>query len=164
LSVIPEILDMLTERDWMLDAACIGTDENIWFPVNSGNRKLAAAEAKAICAVCPVRLTCLQYALDYELTADRAKIFGIYGGKTATERMVILRRMRGLQSRKPAEPKKPKTQSRQFPVAVRQVEPPVTPRRTPPKRKRPKDLSNRQILNLDDEEHWQEFRWRVYLR
>jgi WhiB family redox-sensing transcriptional regulator len=46
-------------------------------------------EAKKICAGCPYRLACLEYALsDYTLT-------GIWGGKNDSQRAIIRRQNRG---------------------------------------------------------------------
>lgn len=58
-------------------AACAGTDPNTFFPEPGGNT--TAARAKAICADCPVRAACLQWAK----ANDEA---GIWGGTTEDER------------------------------------------------------------------------------
>jgi len=58
-----------------------------------GSRSIIAPEwreatAKAICARCPVRDSCLAYAL------DTRQEFGIWGGLNEDERRAILRRQR----------------------------------------------------------------------
>jgi len=59
---------------WKQHAACRGMDTNIFFPERGGNTK----RAKAICAKCPVRQECEDY-------ADPEK-FGIWGGLAEIER------------------------------------------------------------------------------
>ena len=65
---------------WLEHAACVGTDTAIFF-VRRGE---PARQALAICARCPVRPECLEFAL---VNDER---FGIWGGTTETRR----RRMR----------------------------------------------------------------------
>lgn len=77
----------LTWRDY---AACLGMDPDLFFP----ERGESVAAAKEVCQDCPVRLTCLQYAL------DNNEKFGIWGGVSERERRRI-RRAR-LQARKAA--------------------------------------------------------------
>lgn len=67
-------------------AACKGTDPRLWFP-GSGWRSAVRA-AKAVCAGCPVRERCLQWALDAGETE------GIWGGATPEERGVIRKQRR----------------------------------------------------------------------
>lgn len=68
---------------WMTYAACADVDPELFFPRRGDNTTVA--NAKAVCADCPVRVTCLEYAL------VNAEKFGIWGGKSERER----RRMRG---------------------------------------------------------------------
>ena len=72
----------LTQTEWFDDAACreVGTD--VFFPTSEAQ----ADEAKAICAVCPVREECLEYALETR-PGD-----GVWGGLTASERHRLIRR------------------------------------------------------------------------
>ena len=67
---------------WHRRAACAGEDPGLFFPVGStGPSALAEiAAAKAVCARCPVREACLQYAV----TSGQA--CGIWGGLTEDER------------------------------------------------------------------------------
>jgi WhiB family transcriptional regulator, redox-sensing transcriptional regulator len=74
-------LDM-TRTDWFDDAACREIDTDIFFPTSEAQ----ADEAKAICAACPVREECLEYALEIR-PGD-----GVWGGLTATERHRLIRR------------------------------------------------------------------------
>ncbi len=64
------------QRDWMLEARCLDADPEAFFPEKGGSTR----EAKRICAACPVREECLQYALDND------ERFGIWGGLSERER------------------------------------------------------------------------------
>lgn len=80
---------MNTHDDWRHDAACRDEDPELFFPVSElGPGARQAAEAKAVCARCPVRAQCLDHAVDHGLD------FGIFGGTTESERRELLRRTR----------------------------------------------------------------------
>jgi WhiB family redox-sensing transcriptional regulator len=68
----------LTEQHWSVRAKCLGK----WALFHSYKSE-DIAEAKSICAACPVRLQCLQEALD---TGER---FGIRGGVIETELRIV---------------------------------------------------------------------------
>lgn len=73
--------------DWRDRAACRDADPELFFPISElgpGARQLT--EAKAVCARCPVREQCLDYALDNGLD------HGVFGGTTDTERRQLIRR------------------------------------------------------------------------
>jgi len=61
---------------WRQQAACYGTDLNLFFP----ERGQSAGAARQVCARCPVRQPCLEYALSNRITS------GIWGGMTERER------------------------------------------------------------------------------
>jgi hypothetical protein len=68
-------------REWRSEAACRGSDPELFFPTAEADqaRKGQVAAAKAVCARCPVRQECLTEAL--------ARIpYGIAGGLTEQER------------------------------------------------------------------------------
>lgn len=67
--------------DWKKDAVCATVDPELFYPEPYEHGK--RAQAKAICAVCPVKVECLEYALD---VGDK---FGIMGGLTNLERETI---------------------------------------------------------------------------
>ena len=67
---------------WMDDAACWSSAED-FFP----ERRAWAHHAKAVCKECPVRLTCLDYALEHNEA-------GIWGGTDWEERAVMRRKAR----------------------------------------------------------------------
>lgn len=69
---------------WRQRAACRGIDPDIFYPVSEEE----ADEAKAICAQCPVREACLEYAL-----ANRERD-GVWGGATERERRRMIRQRR----------------------------------------------------------------------
>lgn len=71
---------------WHRLAACAGMSADLFFPAKSGSGKCDAREAKATCAACPVRATCL----DEHLTEK----FGVWGGMTERERRAEARRRR----------------------------------------------------------------------
>ncbi len=68
--------------DWQADAACRTIDTDLFFPASEAE----AAPALAICATCPVRQECLEWAL-----ATRQHD-GVWGGTTDSERRRIRRR------------------------------------------------------------------------
>jgi len=70
--------------DWRDHAACRLADPELFFPVSPGGPSPDQADdgraARAICATCPVRRECLQFAL-----ATR-QAHGIWGGMSERER------------------------------------------------------------------------------
>lgn len=70
------------DTTWQTQAACRGHDPEKWFPLSERATTPAVAAARAVCARCPVREQCLEWALT-ELTA------GIAGGLTTDERREI---------------------------------------------------------------------------
>ncbi|MFI5980211.1 WhiB family transcriptional regulator [Streptomyces sp. NPDC051555] len=69
--------------DWQADAACRGLDPNRFFhPAGErgDEREDRDEAAKRVCAVCPVRLMCLEHALRTH------ESFGVWGGLTEDER------------------------------------------------------------------------------
>lgn len=73
--------------DWRENAACRDADPELFFPVSDmGPGARQVAEAKAVCARCPVRAQCLDYALDAALD------HGVFGGTTERERRELVRR------------------------------------------------------------------------
>ena len=66
---------------WTQQAACRGADTEIFYPASPDEE----AEALSICATCPVRAQCLDYAIRNRET------YGIWGGTTAEQRRRIRR-------------------------------------------------------------------------
>ena len=79
---MPRLTPAPSRTEWFDDAACRDADMDIFFPVSDAH----ADAAKAICAVCPVREECLEYALNLR-PAD-----GVFGGLTPIERHRLIRR------------------------------------------------------------------------
>jgi WhiB family redox-sensing transcriptional regulator len=69
---------------WRQRGACRGVDPDIFYPPSDEE----AGPAKAICAQCPVREACLEYAL-----ANRERD-GVWGGATERERRRMVRQRR----------------------------------------------------------------------
>lgn len=67
---------------WMDDALCAQTDPELFFPVQGGG----SADAKRICAECPVAAMCLDYAMRVPSEDD---YWGVFGGLTAAERRAL---------------------------------------------------------------------------
>lgn len=70
------------DTTWKQHAECVGSDPDLFFP----ERGEDASQAKAICAVCPVRAACLNHAL---VAVER---HGIWGGTSERERRRMRRR------------------------------------------------------------------------
>ena len=71
---------LVTRASWRSAAACRSADPELFFPLSESGKSLEQiAEAKAICAGCPVRRQCLAFAL-------RTRAHGIWGGLTELER------------------------------------------------------------------------------
>ncbi|MGH3758030.1 WhiB family transcriptional regulator [Actinophytocola sp.] len=78
-----------TTTDWRNRAACRDEDPELFFPISDvGPAARQAEQAKAVCARCPVRAQCLNFALDNGLD------HGIFGGTTERERRELARRTR----------------------------------------------------------------------
>ena len=72
-------------------AACKGADPDLFFGPHAEfvtARQEREEKAKAICAGCPVRDSCLAYAL------DTGQAFGVWGGANEDERRAMLRQRR----------------------------------------------------------------------
>lgn len=68
---------------WRQLAACCGVDLDVFFP----ERGQTAGPARQVCAACPVRQPCLEYALSNRIT------HGIWGGLTERERRPLRSRL-----------------------------------------------------------------------
>ena len=65
--------------DWRYRAACRGADLSVFFP----GRGESAEPARQVCAGCPVREPCLDYALSHGIT------HGIWGGLAERDRRAL---------------------------------------------------------------------------
>jgi WhiB family redox-sensing transcriptional regulator len=69
-------------NEWRLDAACRDLDTAVFFPETDDE----TAAAKAVCASCPVREACLEFAI---ITRQDD---GVWGGLDENERRRVRRR------------------------------------------------------------------------
>ena len=78
------------EELWQVRAACRGPQSAIFFPPSHFERKdekeAREHRAKQICSSCPVRKSCLEYALGIK------EPHGIWGGLNESERKRVLAR------------------------------------------------------------------------
>lgn len=85
-AVTPVPAGLRRDRPWVRGALCMGADPEVFFPDGTGAPALRdESRAKAICAACPVRRDCLDWALGVG-EAD-----GIWGGTTPHERRLLRR-------------------------------------------------------------------------
>ena len=61
---------------WWFAGLCAQTDPELFFPEKGGSTR----QAKAVCAVCPVRAQCLEHALAHD------ERHGVWGGTSEPER------------------------------------------------------------------------------
>ncbi len=87
LSLVPQAPAGLS-RAWQQHALCRSDDAEVFFPPlhfeHKPQREAREAKAKAICARCPVRAPCLEWAL---ATGEQ---HGIWGGLSELERKSML--------------------------------------------------------------------------
>lgn len=74
--IVGKALSIARPEPWMVDAACVGTDPEAFFP----EKGQVSKEAKKVCLGCPVTLDCLAYAL------RNGERFGLWGGLSERER------------------------------------------------------------------------------
>lgn len=87
--------------DWRQRAACRGVNPELFFPKRGADRRSVdhrASIARAVCALCPVRLACLAVALGAEDTHGLplprpSQLAGIWGGTNERERRVLRRQI-----------------------------------------------------------------------
>jgi WhiB family redox-sensing transcriptional regulator len=78
---MPDTFTTFDPQEWRLDAACRDLDTAVFFPETAEQ----VAAAKAVCATCPVREACLNFAL---ITRHD----GVWGGRDENERRRARRR------------------------------------------------------------------------
>jgi WhiB family redox-sensing transcriptional regulator len=83
---------LLSDTAWMDRASCHDTPQDVFFPEIGrgrarGGRKAqeVLSRAKGICAFCPVKADCLNYALEHRIED------GIWGGASEEERRAMRR-------------------------------------------------------------------------
>lgn len=82
-----------TGTEWQEHARCRSADPSLFFSPNTGETKeerlARERRAKAVCAQCPVRRACLDYALAMR------EPYGVWGGLTEHERRTLISRRAG---------------------------------------------------------------------
>jgi WhiB family redox-sensing transcriptional regulator len=68
--------------EWMDSALCAQADPDLWYPEGAGQH---ARTALRVCAQCPVRTECGEYAQDVEDSADGRR-HGAWAGMSAHQR------------------------------------------------------------------------------
>ena len=89
---IPASILALAHADynWRRQAICRDTDPALFFPVGTTGYALVQIDrAKQVCGECPVKVDCLDYALETNQDA------GIWGGTSEEERRGLRRRLAG---------------------------------------------------------------------
>ncbi|MFF5157785.1 WhiB family transcriptional regulator [Streptomyces sp. NPDC000348] len=72
-------------REWLREAACVGEDPELFFPLVERDRDPQVMRARAVCRCCPVLLPCRLWAIRHGEDA------GIWGATTAAQRRAIRR-------------------------------------------------------------------------
>lgn len=84
------LLQAALASGWQQHGSCRTQDAAVFFPPlqfePKTEREAREAKAKAICAACPVRVECLEWALETE------EPYGVWGGHSELERKHILAR------------------------------------------------------------------------
>ncbi|MBA3758525.1 WhiB family transcriptional regulator [Candidatus Saccharibacteria bacterium] len=70
------------QDDWWADAACLGTEPGMMFPMNEEQQRFVAS---TVCGQCAVRAECLEFAL---VTKQE---HGVWGGDTESGRRHLLK-------------------------------------------------------------------------
>jgi WhiB family redox-sensing transcriptional regulator len=68
--------------NWRLAAACHAEDPELFFPEDPAQ----SPSAQQVCAGCPVRLQCRDFALRHSI------VWGVWGGMTGEDRERLIRR------------------------------------------------------------------------
>lgn len=74
--------------DWRSAGACQQEDPDIFFPMSKGPGLVQLQRAKAVCAGCPVRAECLEFAV------RTVQDHGVWGGTSEDERRALRRARR----------------------------------------------------------------------
>ena len=93
-----ELLGLVASPGWWFAGLCAQTDPELFFPEKGGS----AREAKAVCARCPVRAQCLEYALAHD------ERYGVWGGLSERERHRLIKAATTHRST-PGQPRNPRT-------------------------------------------------------
>lgn len=73
----------MSSYDWMGDALCAQTGPDVFFPEKPGQN---VTKARAICAMCPVRIECGDHAVHLEGNTSQEHRHGAWAGLSARQR------------------------------------------------------------------------------
>jgi len=79
-------MEQIPNHNWQQSASCKGCDPDIFFPGRGESATLRLA--KEVCATCPVKGECLDYAIEHH------EHFGIWGGVSEKARRKIVAQRR----------------------------------------------------------------------
>ena len=97
--LVPECPVRTVDSDWRRNAACTGEDPELFFPIGSaGPAARQTQQARQVCQGCPVRLACLEWAL--QVGAD----YGVWGGMSEDDRQSLRRRSRSTRASRRVQP------------------------------------------------------------
>lgn len=91
----PGLALLVRVPEWHRSAACRGVGPDVFFPVRRSGQPNHGAEAKAICAQCPVLARCL------DDSVQRSEAYGIAGGCGEADRRVFRRALSDRPHRSP---------------------------------------------------------------
>ncbi|MFD3733816.1 WhiB family transcriptional regulator [Streptomyces sp. NPDC058632] len=74
-------------RGWIREAACVGEDPELFFPLTERESESQVARARAVCRRCRVLLACRRWAV------EQGEDAGIWGATTAAQRRAIRREL-----------------------------------------------------------------------
>ncbi|MEI7780346.1 MAG: WhiB family transcriptional regulator [Planctomycetota bacterium] len=74
--------------DWMEEGLCRQVGGDLWHPEEGEGSTAATNRAMQVCGNCPVRLVCLEHAL------DTGEVYGVWGQTTPTQRRMMRRQRR----------------------------------------------------------------------
>lgn len=86
------------DMSWLLKAACRGMGPDLFFP--DPRDGATSVEAKKVCAGCPVRVQCLDYAVEH------LEDHGVWGGMTQKGILKVRRARKSAGGTEPIEPHK----------------------------------------------------------
>ena len=69
----------MNDRDWMDQAACVGTPVDLFFPTKHDTMGRIKS-ARKVCLSCPVQFECLSYAVVHAIS------WGVWGGTSTDQR------------------------------------------------------------------------------
>jgi WhiB family redox-sensing transcriptional regulator len=79
--------EALMDSNWMAQGLCAEKPPSLFFPSDG----VGVDVARKICAECPVKVTCLEYALDNRID------HGVWGGTSERERRRLIKARHGVQ-------------------------------------------------------------------